>query len=95
MGGKSDLVTPTWAIRVLFLGCCVTTIAAGAAVSQVAAEDQIRIQCGYTRFPRLCVQTLSGLVSGGDHDDKRVDFAALLLISQQDDSSRRSPYCPL
>ncbi|XP_019196391.1 PREDICTED: pectinesterase-like [Ipomoea nil] len=77
MGGKSDLVTRTWVIMlVLFFGCCVTTIAA-AAVSQVAAQDQIRIQCGYTRFPRLCVQTLSGLVSG-----ERVDFAAALLLNK-------------
>lgn len=67
----ADSISSTWVLLVLVFGCCVTAIAAASAAAQ---DHNIRIQCGYTRFPRLCVRTLSG----GD-DDQRVDFPALLL----------------
>ncbi|XP_073043395.1 probable pectinesterase/pectinesterase inhibitor 54 [Primulina eburnea] len=38
-------------------------------------EQEMRIQCGFTRYPNLCIQTLTGLASG----IQRLDFATALV----------------
>ncbi|KZV26824.1 plant invertase/pectin methylesterase inhibitor superfamily [Dorcoceras hygrometricum] len=38
-------------------------------------EQDMRIQCGFTRYPTLCVQTLTGLASG----NQKLDFTAALV----------------
>lgn len=62
-------------------------------VTTIADEDHVRVQCGYTRYPSLCLKTLSA--AGNRHVDvlsallnSTVSFTALPVSNFESLSSR-------
>ncbi|XP_073132412.1 probable pectinesterase/pectinesterase inhibitor 54 [Henckelia pumila] len=68
MGAKESIV----------LGLLLTAISCFITISSAAKDDfqqDMKIQCSFTRYPNLCIQTLTGLASG----NQKLDFASALV----------------
>ncbi|CAK9143268.1 unnamed protein product [Ilex paraguariensis] len=64
--------------------CWLIGFAASGTTTSWAAKDPfeeyyVRTQCGYTRFPSLCVDTLKGLGLGSGHGHQHVDLLSALV----------------
>nr|GLL23336.1 pectinesterase-like [Ipomoea trifida] len=68
-----------WVMVGRFIVCCWLVVVVVATIGAATSADHMRVQCGYTRYPSLCLRTLSRL--GTDSGNRRVDVLSALLNS--------------
>ncbi|XP_019194258.1 PREDICTED: pectinesterase-like [Ipomoea nil] len=70
----------TWVIMVGRFIVYFWLVVVVATIADATTADHVRVQCGYTRYPSLCLQTLSRL-AGTAAENRHVDVLSALLNS--------------